>query len=305
MMGHEEPDGDSIGSQLALARYIRASGKQVTIVNRGVIPAKYRFIPDSNLILAPSQLNIEDNFDLAIFVDCPRMERTGGILPRITDNTAIINIDHHPDNAAYGTVNLIDPSISSVGEILCDFFEDSEIIIDNNMAIALYVAIITDTGRFRYQSTTRRTMEVAGRLIEMGADPREICDKVYYSLLPGTLRMTGQVLSGIKFYENGKICLLQMERSNLIDNKLDIGETDGLTDYSLFGDGVVVGALLKEINAIKTKVSLRSRDSIDVSLLAHKYGGGGHRNAAGYTLELSLKSTEEKVLNDLKGLIDA
>jgi phosphoesterase RecJ-like protein len=302
---HEEPDGDSIGSQLALAGYIRCVGKNVTIINRGLIPAKYRFIPESGSIIDSSQYAGNNHYDLAIILDCPRIGRIGNVADIIGNDIPIINIDHHADNTSYGIINMLDPAISSVGEMLYEFFRNSQIAIDVNMAISLYVAIITDTGRFRFRSTTRRTMEIAGHLIDLGADPRDICDKIYYSILPETLKMTGQVLSGIEFYEAGKICLLQMSRQTLIENKLDIGETDGLTDYSMFGEGVVVGVMLKEIDATRTKVSLRSRDGIDVSLLAQKYGGGGHRNAAGYTLELSMRNTAEKVLIDVRRLINA
>ena len=301
---HEEPDGDSIGSQLALLQLITNLGKNGLILNRGTIPFKYRFLPDIALINDITKYDGGMNFDLAIVLECPGLERTGGAEKLVTPETLIINIDHHPDNQDFGTVNYVDSEISSVGEMLAELFLEADIPIDQKTATWLYAAILTDTGRFRYGSTKRRTMEIAGRLIEAGANQRDICDNIYYSLPSSTLLLTGAVLSGISFFENGKICLLQLEQSTLEKNGADLSEADGLTDFSLFGHGVIVGGLLKEINGNRTKVSLRSRDSLDVSRLAHKYGGGGHHSAAGFMIELPLEAARKVVLEELKEIVN-
>jgi phosphoesterase RecJ-like protein len=301
---HEDPDGDSIGSQLAIRQLAAAYGKDAVIINAGDIPLKYRFLPDIEQIRNIRKYGGSGSFDLAFILECPDVERAGEVRNLISAQTALINIDHHPDNHKFGSVNLLDADASAVGEMLFDVFLNMDMAIDKNTATWLYTAILTDTGRFRYSSTTRKTMETAGRLIELGADPREICDNIYYSITPSTLRLTGQVLADIKFFEGGKICLLQLTRKQLADNSTDMSETDGLTDYTLFGRNVIVGGLLKEINDGRTKVSLRSRNSIDVSRLAHRYNGGGHHNAAGYTINLPLDKAGDRLLCDLKELLN-
>jgi bifunctional oligoribonuclease and PAP phosphatase NrnA len=301
---HEEPDGDSIGSQLALFQLITDLGKNGLILNRGTIPFKYRFLPDITLINDITKYASGRNFDLAIVLDCPGLARTGGAEKFVTPETVIINIDHHPDNQNFGTVNHVESEISSVGEMLAELFFEADIPIDQKTATWLYAAILTDTGRFRYQSTRRRTMEIAGRLIDAGANPRDICDNIYYSLPCSTLRLTGAVLSGISFFENGKVCLLQLEQSTLEKIGADLSEADGLTDFALFGQGVIVGGLLKGISGNRTKVSLRSRDALDVSRLAHKFGGGGHQNAAGFIIELPLEAARKVLLEELKEIVN-
>ncbi|MCX6826575.1 MAG: bifunctional oligoribonuclease/PAP phosphatase NrnA [candidate division Zixibacteria bacterium] len=301
---HEDPDGDSIGSQLAMRRLAADLNKVAVIINHGLIPLKYRFLPEIEHITEIRQYNNINAFDLIIMLDCPTLERSGEVNILINKKQTIINIDHHPDNTVFGNINLIDSKASSVGEILCELFLHLKIRIDEISAAQLFAAILTDTGRFRYETTGQRTMEVAGHLIECGAHPREICDQIYYSISESTLRLTGQVLSGIEFFQEGKICLLRLNRTLLEANHSNLSETDGLTDYALFGKDVMVGALLREIDDRRTEVSLRSRGSLDVSRLAHKYGGGGHYNAAGFAVNLPLEQVDEKLLKDIRELIN-
>jgi phosphoesterase RecJ-like protein len=300
---HEDPDGDSLGSQLAISRVMRKLEKSPIIVNQGRIPFKYQFLPDIADITDIKNFGGDDNFDLVMILECPDAERTGAVKNLIHNGVKIINIDHHHDSRPFGAINYLDDKASSVGEMLFELFAAENLPIDRETAILLYAAILTDTGRFRYNSTTKRTMEVAGRLIDMGVNPREITDKIYFALPQSTLRLTGEVLSGITFHENGRICLLRLDKKMIDNHKTDISEMDGLADYTLAAKDVIVGGLLKEINGGFTKVSLRSRDKIDVSHVAHKYGGGGHINAAGFGVNKPIDSIINKLLDDLKELV--
>ena len=296
---HEDPDGDSIGSQLAMRQFAIAKGKSVTILNHGAIPDKYLFLPNIVEIKNIEDYQGSESFDLAIIIECPGLERLGKVQRHLGEGTKLINIDHHPDNQKFGVVNLLNSKASSVGEMLVEYFEAINWKIDTNAAICLYAAILTDTGRFRYNSTTRRTMEIAGQLIELGANPREICDRIYYTMPLQLIKLTGTALSGINFYEDGRICLMQVDRRMLEENKTDYGDLNGLADYTLFGKGVVVGGLIKELDKGRTKVSLRSRGKFDVSSVAHKYGGGGHFNAAGFAVNLPMDAVRKTLLKDL------
>ncbi len=302
---HEDPDGDSIGSQLALARVVGHLGRSATIVNQGGIPFKYKFLPDINLIKEIGDFDKNKNFDLALILECPDVERTGLVKNLIGEQTKIINIDHHPDGKPFGLINYLDDKASSLGEMLYELFIAEELPIDRETAVLLYAAILTDTGRFRFNSTSSRTMKITGELIARGVNPREITDNIYFALPPSILKLTGAVLSGISFYENGRICLLQVDRKMLEENGIRMSELDGLAEYTLFARNVVVGGLLKELEDGFTKVSLRSRDGIDVSAVAHKYGGGGHFNASGFGVGLPMSTVRNRLLADLKELLNA
>jgi phosphoesterase RecJ-like protein len=302
--GHIDPDGDSIGSQLALWRYLTGLKKKAAVVNQGRIPSKYDFLPYLDRYTEISEYNGDRKFDLAIVVECPTIGRCGQVAELIGDETRIINIDHHPDNEKYGEIVFLNSDAAAVGEMLTEYFLAIDYKINRELATLLFVAILTDTGRFRYNSTTRRTMEIAGTLIEHGAEPRKISDSIYYSFSEPMLRLVGRILSDIEFFENGRICLISLDRETLNENYSEPAETEGMAEYTLFGKGVRVGGLLREINSGLTKVSLRSRDSINVSMLAHRHGGGGHINASGYTVDLPIKEAREKLLEDLRGIVN-
>jgi len=301
---HKNPDGDSIGSQLALARLLRIMGKDVFIINHDVIPARYTFLPDTEFIKNINDSQNNHHFDLAIVLECPDLKRTGDAVKKIGDDTELINIDHHPDNTDFGDIILIDTKAAAVGEILVELFLEWDQKIDSDMATQLYTAILTDTGRFRFESTTKRTMEIAGKLIEAGANSREICDNIYFSLSESILRLTGKVFSRLRVFENGKICMISIDRKLLRENDVSMADTEGMAEFTLYLNGTVVGALLREVDDNVTKVSLRSRDKIDVCRLAHKYDGGGHINASGCKIDLPIGLAEEKLLADLRELLN-
>nr|MBN2277933.1 bifunctional oligoribonuclease/PAP phosphatase NrnA [candidate division Zixibacteria bacterium] len=297
---HVDPDGDSIGTQLAFRRYLTGLSKKVSVINDGVIPEKYTFLPDIDKILNADNYRGRSVFDLAIILECPRPDRIGLVSRFITENTTVINIDHHPDNTGYGDVVHLDSRASAVGEILTEYFLDVGFTLDTDTATLLYTGILTDTGRFRYDSTTRRTMEIAGLLIEAGADSRRICDRIYYSMSEATLHLTAEVFSRIKLHDNNRICLINLDHNLLRNPKYDCADIEGMAEYTLYGRGVLAGALLKEIRQGQTKVSLRSRDIINVSRIAAGFGGGGHINAAGYTVDLPADKAASDLLNVLK-----
>jgi len=295
---HISPDGDSIGSQLALARYVKSCAKDVSVVNHGTIPEKYKFLPDVDSIKSVKDC-AGKSFDLIIVLECPDVKRTGDVAGLMKSGIKQINIDHHPDNSGFGDIVLIDTKAAAVGEMLAEIFFEIDYKFDTDTATLLYTAILTDTGRFRFESTTKRTMEISGRLIEFGANPRQICDNIYFTYTELNLKLRGKAYSQIKLYEDGKVCLISLDKKLLTGNGSGPVDTEGMAEYTLYIKGVVVGALLREVEDDFTKISLRSRGAIDVSALAHKYGGGGHVNAAGCSMDISLVSAEKKLLEDL------
>lgn len=294
---HIDPDGDALGTQLAFATYLKSLNKKVYLVRDYDIPDKYRFLAGINDIPTYEELNDSIDIDTAIILECPNFERIGRASHWLREDTMIINIDHHRDNDIYGELNWINIEASSVGEMVYEYFEKIGYDVDKYSAEQLYVAILTDTGRFRYKSTLPRTLEIAGKLVAAGAETQKICDLVYFNMNPSTMILTGKVLNGIEFFENGKICVLTLTNDMLKNSGASMSESDGLVDFTLFNKGVVVGALVKEIESNLTKVSMRSKDGINVSKIASKFGGGGHFNASGCTIELPYQNAKETVVN--------
>ncbi len=302
---HLDPDGDAIGTQLAFAAFLEHLGKEVYTVRDNDIPFKYRFLKGANDIPRVDAYRGNELFDAAVILECPNLSRIGRAASLLNGGIRVINIDHHRDNDLFGEVNWINSQASSVGEMTYELFRLAGFRISPPVAEQLYTAIMTDTGRFRYRSTSPRAMEIAGELIGAGADPQKICDEVYYNLQPSTMKLIGKVLNSIEFHHNGKICLLTLTKEMLSVTGADESESDGLVDYTLFNAGVRAGALLKEIDPNRTKISFRSKDGINVASIAARFGGGGHFNASGCTFEMSINEAREELLKILVKEIDS
>jgi phosphoesterase RecJ-like protein len=296
IVSHIDPDGDAIGTQLAFGQYLEQLGKQVWLVRDSDIPEKYKFLPGVERIKPVAELHPDHAIDTALILECPNMKRIGSAGKLLTPGVTVINIDHHRDNDYFGTINWVDIRPSSVGEMAYEFFVQAGFHFDTKVAECLYTAILTDTGRFRFSSTSPRTMTIAGELIARGADPHKICDEVYYNIRPSTLMLMGKVLNGIEYHDNGRIAILVMTKEMLSSSGATESESDGLVDFTLFSKGVVAGALLKEIDGDHTKASLRSVNGVNVSAVAYRYGGGGHYNAAGCMVPKSLEEAKREII---------
>ncbi len=295
VVSHIDPDGDALGTQLAFGEYLRWMGKQVFLVRDSEIPFKYQFLPRIDEIRQTSTLPAGFAVDAAVVLECPTVARVGTASAYMTQNVRIVNIDHHRDNDAFGEINWVDIAPSSVGEMAFEYFEAVGYQITPDVALSLYTAILTDTGRFRYASTSPRTMEIAGKLIEYGADPHLVTDRVYYNMRPSSMKLTGKVLNSIEYFCEGRVCILSLTQEMLREAHAVESESDGLVDFTLFTEGVRAGALVKELQNGQTKVSFRSQDGINVAQLAYKYGGGGHFNAAGCTIPKPFAEAKKEV----------
>jgi len=301
---HIDPDGDAIGTQLAFGELLRSLGKEVFLVREAPVPDKYTFLPGVDAIRPIEEYPADLEIDTAVVLECPVLSRIGGAA-RFLTGVRILNIDHHYESGDFGDVNWIDPTRSSVGEMTYDLFEALGYEITPTMAEQLFTAILTDTGRFRYQATSPRTLEVAGRLVAAGANPKRITEKIYYNMGASSMKLTARVLSTMEFHDNEAICLLSLTNAMLVESGADMSESDGLIDFTLFTSSVEIGALLKEQDESNTRVSLRSRDGINVSELAARYGGGGHFNASGCTIPLGLEAARRELLTLLTEALHA
>ena len=296
VVSHVDPDGDALGTQLAFAAFLRKGGKKVYLVREDEIPEKYGFLPGVNEIKHIHDIIDGFNVDAAVVLECPKFTRAGNITKKLADDCRIINIDHHQDNEEFGEINWIDLKASSVGEMVFELFDAVGHEIDETTALQLYTAILSDTGRFRYNSTTPRTMAIVGKLIEAGADPREICDQVYYNHPLSTIKLIGHALDNAEFVSSNTICILSVGQEILRQKEARLSDTEGLAEYTLFGQGVEVGILLKEGHDGVTRVSLRSRGKINVANVAARFDGGGHPCAAGCSIEKNLNDAKQALL---------
>ncbi len=299
VVSHVDPDGDALGTQLAFAAFLRKNGKKVFLIRVDEIPAKYLFLPGLNEIKPIREILDRFSAEAAVILECPKISRAGNIVNKLNDKCRIINIDHHQDNENFGEINWIDQKASSVGEMVFEFFEAVGYQIDQPTAVQLYTAILTDTGRFRYNSATPRTMEIAGRLIEAGADPRYICDQIYYNLPLATIKLIGHALDRAEYVSNGTVCILSLGKEDIRKIGARLSDTEGLAEYTLYGKDVELGILLKEGDDGITRVSLRSRGRINVADLAARFGGGGHSCAAGCSIEKKLGEAKKELLKTL------
>lgn len=301
---HQDPDGDSLGSQLALLAYLKRKKKKVLAVNQGGIPNKYRFLDPQGLIREAVFPLPEFAPEVAFVVECPSLERIGCVRQLLRPETVIVNIDHHPSNQKFGQINWLDPKASAVGEMIYDFLAAVRFKITPPVAQSIYTAILTDTGRFRYRSTTPRTLEVCARLMRQGADPQKITEEVYYRVSEADLRLVARVLEGAELHRAGEICFLSIDRALLDSTGAKFEDTEGVVDYSLYIRDVKVGVLFKEVGPERTKVSLRSQNGINISAVARHFNGGGHPNASGCALEMPLPEAKRAILAKVSELLE-
>lgn len=305
VVSHVDPDGDALGTQLAFATFLKKNGKKVFLVREDEIPQKYLFLPGVDEIKQIHEIMDGFSPEAAVVLECPKLSRAGNIVKKLDESCRIINIDHHQDNEEFGEINWIDQQASSVGEMVFEYFDAIGYGIDESSAVQLYTSILTDTGRFRFDSTTPRTMEIAGKLIQAGADPRVICDQVYYNLPLSTIKLIGHALDRAEFAANHKVCILSLGKKDIRKRGARLSDTEGLAEYTLYGKGIEVGILLKEGDDGITRVSLRSRGKVNVADLAARFDGGGHPRAAGCSIEKNLEDTKKEILKALLELANA
>jgi len=275
---HARPDGDAIGSQLAMTFALRSLGKQVRIINHDVAPAPLLVFPGVRDIEIADRA--EGDFDAAIILECSDLARTGvsGL-----DRYFIINIDHHPGNAMYGGINWFDDGVAACGEMVFDVIDALGVPLTRSIATHIYLAILTDTGGFHYSGLSARTFEICRRAVEAGVDAASIARAVFDSNSLGRLKLLGSVLNTMELDPTGRLAVLYLDHARTAALGATYDDTEGLINMPLTVREVEAVAFFKQIDAASYRVSLRSKGSIDVSEVAKWFGGGGHRNASGFT----------------------
>ncbi|HEV8582013.1 MAG TPA: bifunctional oligoribonuclease/PAP phosphatase NrnA [Thermoanaerobaculia bacterium] len=285
LTSHVNPDGDAIGSELGLARLLRGLGKAAVVWNRDATPTLYRPLPGSDRIHvgeAPPA-GFPDGFDAFIVLECPSPDRTG--LENHLSETPVINIDHHLGNQCYGAVNWVDSAAPAVGEMVYRLAQGLKVNLEPEVASCLYLTLVTDTGGFRFSNATPAAFEAAAALVREGAHPEQVSQWLYESQPLGVVRLLGEMLQTLQLHEGGRVATGRLTRAMFEKVGAAPGDSEGLIDHLRSIAGVDAVALIREREDGSHKVSLRSRGEVDVEKIARHHGGGGHRNAAGFTLE--------------------
>ena len=299
---HRNPDGDALGSGLALQGLIRAMGKSAKVqVRDGFGQALYN-IPGANDVEITDHLPADypRGLDAVFTMECPEVERTGyGVLPG-----PVVNIDHHLGNTMYGEINYLDLEAPSVGEMVMQLNRNHlGVALTRDVAIALYVSLATDTGFFRYHNTTLRAFEAAEELVRAGVVPGDVSLWINESSPAGAIKLLGLCLTTLELHENGRIATTLLPKRFFAEAGASPEDTEGIVNYGRTIDSVVVSALLKEIDGQSTRVSLRAKPGYDVPKVASMFGGGGHAAASGCTIPLGLAEAEEKLLSILRQIV--
>jgi len=281
VVGHARPDGDCIGSQAALARVLAAAGYDTVCVNGDVVPRRLKFLVPDQRFLRSDDVVADGVEYAAVFVDCADHARAGERL-KARFPAPIGNIDHHLSNVGYAAHNLVSSGAAATCEILAGLFLDRGLTIDPLTAQALYTGILTDTGQFRFNSTSRRCFTLAGELVARGAAPAEAGFELYERESPGKLRLLERFLASLVWECGGRACLGTLPEGIFEATGTGPEDTEGLVDYARSVDGVEIGVLIEERPQGGAKASLRAKDpKYRVDLVAAQFGGGGHACAAG------------------------
>jgi phosphoesterase RecJ-like protein len=297
---HENPDGDALGSLLAMQLALEQLGKDSVMVLTGdaPLPREYRFLGLAERGLL-RDLPADRGGRVLVALDCANETRPAD--PAILEETPLtINIDHHHDNTRFASVNLVVPDASSTSEILADVFHLLEVELTTEIAEPLYVALVTDTGRFQYTNTTPRTHRFAAELIEAGADVRKVFQNVYEAIQFPKLKLLARALDRAESFEGGRVVVSHLVRADFAEAGAAEPYSEGIIDYLRGAEGAQLAVLIREPprdGSPARKVSLRSSiDELDVSALAREFGGGGHRQAAGFGTDLPVDAITARLV---------
>lgn len=308
VVSHVSPEGDAVGSLLGVALALRSIGKDATAYLEDPVPDLFKFLPGAETVV--HSLDGAGPFDATFAVDCGQRERLGKGFVNLKAPGCVVNIDHHATNDCFGDVNVIVPDASAAGELVYDLCKAADIPINREIAVNLYVAIHTDTGSFRYSSATADAFIKAGELVRLGAEPWDISRRVYENHPARKYKLLGMVLSTLEIVEaanggagsNGvpRIATLVVTKDMFRQTGAEKDQADGFVNYARGIEGVDVGVLFRETGHEEYKVSMRSKGDVDVAEISQGFGGGGHRNAAGFAMKGSLDFVKTEVVAIIK-----
>ena len=302
VLGHVRPDGDALGSQLALGLSLKQLGKNVRIWNEDGMLEKYNFLPNAELLTKPPAE--PEDVDVAIALDTAIQNRLGTALPAIKSAKVWINIDHHPSNPGYGDLVCIDPKAPATGQILFELIKNEKLPIDSAIAENLYVAISTDTGSFQYSNTTARTFEIAAEMVGIGVDVGRMSQRTYENYPRRRVELLRELLGTMRFDASDRVASFSLSLATAKNLGVLPEDNEGLIDHLRAIRGVIVAVFFEELPDGKVRVSMRSKsEKVNVCAICEKFGGGGHVLAAGARVRGTLAEVEKKILEEVRDVV--
>ena len=295
LVSHIDPDGDAIGSLIAVAELLERKGKKVVAYDRDGVPEIYRFLKGAGRVVStlPEGGSEKGDFDVAIFLECPNTTRAGAeCLEFVEGIPEWINLDHHHENAQFGRINIVKTELCAVGEMIYELYQAMDEPISEVVAEALYTAIMTDTGSYKYSNTSARCHDISARLIELGARPYNVYQEVFERLSPQAALISARAHATLEIED--KIACITVTRKMLEEVGATAEDTHDVVSYGRAIAGVEVALLFRETES-DIKVSLRAKNNIDVSKIAGVFDGGGHKKAAGCNIKGTMEEVKAKI----------
>lgn len=296
---HVHPDPDAIGSVLAASEILLHLGAVPLVVLQDDVPERCKTLSGADEVIVYPRQPLSEKFRAAMVVDAGDLERIGDVQTLIADNAVIFNVDHHLSNDRFGTVNFVDLESSATAELLYVLCQEMGIAVSSAMANNLYAGLLTDTGRFRHANTTARTFRIAGELVDAGADVTRITNSLYFDIPAVDVLSIGAIYSTLELFEDGRISTMFARLDHVVE------DPDNVVELALSIRGVMAAALLMETTEGKIRVSLRSRQHVNVAAIAESFGGGGHEKAAGFRMLGTLESVRDRLLPVLQTAVRA
>jgi len=294
---HINPDGDGVGSELALARFLQDMGKRVAVVNSTPTPRKYSFLDSNGMIQLFEEPKGLPHAEVVFILDISRWERLGNMAQFIRNHPGIrICIDHHPVQGNFADINLICEDAGASGELVLRLINSMAGSLTPEIAEPLYASILTDTGAFRFPNTSAQTHAAASQLLSAGIRSELIYDQIYERCSPARVKLLGHALASLEYLHEGRLAWMAITQSMLHENGVEVEEIEGFVDIARGIRSVEASLLFIELPGKKVKISLRSRGNVDVNGFASRFGGGGHRHAAGILIEGSLTQIIDRLL---------
>jgi bifunctional oligoribonuclease and PAP phosphatase NrnA len=304
VLSHVRPDGDALGSTLALALSLKELGKEVRAWNEEGMLEKYNFLARAELLTQPP--SAPEDFDVAIALDTAVQNRLGTTATAAVGSAKLwVNIDHHPSNPRYGDLVYIDPTAPATGQILFEFLTNQKFPVTPAIAENLYAAISTDTGSFQYPNTTVRTFEIAGELVRCGVDVGRISQLLYENFPRRRIELLRELLGTMRFACDGKLAWFSLSQAAALALGVLPEDNEGLIDHLRATRGVIVAIFFEELPDGKVRVSMRSKnEAVDVCAICTQFGGGGHVLAAGARLRGTLPDVEKRIVEQACAAIE-
>ena len=291
LASHIHPDGDAIGSLVALGLSLKKIGKKVTMFNECPVPKVYRFIKGVEEITM--QVKDFTHYDMAVILDCADLVRIGKCSSLVADIPMMINIDHHATNTGFGHFKTIDTNACATTEIVYSLLKQLDVTLTSDIAEAIYVGVLTDTGSFRFANTSCQAFDISREMVSFGVNPYKVADHIYGTYSLGSIKLLHKILGSIEVSENGKLSILSLTQEMVNETGTHPEDIIGLVHYAKHIKDVKVAALIQEAPGVgrcdegtQFHVSLRSDGSVDVGVIASLYGGGGHPKSAGFSTHL-------------------